>query len=78
MVRRPIDYDEPWRYRCPDCESILVEKLKRRMRIPGKKYSAIKGGKDIREDRDKVYRCDGCQTRLMTVYDAKVGNERRP
>lgn len=70
------DGDDPWRYRCPDCQSVSVEKLTGKERAHNVDYTADGRGKEAaKRERSKRFRCKQCRERKPTLLDMKTGQE---
>lgn len=68
--------DEPWRYACPDCGSVTIDRTNRRGRpVPGKQYRAGGvGTMNANQDRTKRFYCQPCQERKARLVDRKTGH----
>jgi len=66
------DPDEPYRYACPDCDSVVV----RRLLDPsiGSRGDNCVGGVGVKTYKEKLkhrYTCNECEWRGKKVYDRK-------
>lgn len=62
---------EPWRYACPDCDSVSVQP-RASNRVSGRSYRADGGGRaEADQDRYKHYSCNVCHTAHKRVIDRK-------
>lgn len=63
---------DPWRYRCPNCESVCVRKrrqLRQAKEVVGTTNMAT------RNTTDKKWYCENCKQPLKRVLDAKFDQE---
>lgn len=66
------DPDEPWRYACPDCESVSIQRLIGGKRPHNETYTFGGRGKQAADaDRAKHFRCKVCAERKAVVFDKK-------
>jgi predicted RNA-binding Zn-ribbon protein involved in translation (DUF1610 family) len=72
------DPDEPYRYRCPDCDDHKIRRLRNGSDRPyGKTYPfSGRGEMLMREDQKKKYYCPTCGKQIAAVRDARTGNTR--
>lgn len=74
-----LDPDEPWRYRCPECESTQVTRHRGASRPHNHVYAcSTKGLEQVRRDQMNNYRCLHCRERFIRVSDVKTGGMAMP
>ena len=72
--RRP-DPGEPWRYACPECGSVVVDKRKYVDLSHWPKPGLARGG--VERERHRYY-CRECETGTDALIDKKSGERCRP
>lgn len=74
------DPSEPWRYCCPNCDSVMVRRLLEPS-IASRDLETARGGIGVQARKEKLghrYTCNECSWRGKTVVDRKQNGRSDP